>query len=449
MTAAFKDAITLCKSIMRNGFDAHIVNMQLQHELLEKTDCKEIDIATDMPLEELQKLFPALHNDDTDDALGMLTEEEMRFRFYRMHFSDSANPENILTRLTPTIINRLSSIGKLPPSLLAGMNSLSRPEDGNSYTGFDNFDTGSIKLEGLPDETLQTDYLLGIRALRHSANYDLPIEPNTWMAIVRASKNIVDYVPPRKIMFEWRKVEAESMAQFVMLMYRSTILHGILPEIAFLSRVKQLRNDSGKEETVFDHTVAAMKAYPEGEFHYDWLGTFALLFHEVGKLYTAEHYNNRWYFFEHHKVGSEVTRKILRRLQIRADEIDLICRLVRNHMRFEFMMTDKGIRRFKAQGETARLIEFSRAKIVAREDNYTAFNHNTKYLKRAETPEQMLEPLLNGNEIMEETSLAPGPHVGEIRQSLLKAQIEGKVNSRAGAIEFVKEFAKNIAGNKK
>ena len=83
-------------------------------------------------------------------------------------------------------------------------------------------------------------------------------------------------------------------------------------------------------------------------------------------------------------------------------------------MRFHFMLTDRGIRRFKALDEYPRLIAMSRADIQARDGSYTYFNHNMKYLERAETPEQMLEPLLNGNEIMSETKLAPGPLVGVI-----------------------------------
>ena len=67
-----------------------------------------------------------------------------------------------------------------------------------------------------------------------------------------------------------------------------------------------------------------------------------------------------------------------------------------------------------------------RADIEARDGSYTYFNHNSKYLTRAETDELLLEPLLNGNEIMEYTSLPPGPAVGTIREALLKAQVAGR-----------------------
>ena len=168
----------------------------------------------------------------------------------------------------------------------------------------------------------------------------------------------------------------------------------------------------------------------------------AMLFHDVGKLFTAEYFNGRWTYYQHHRVGAKVTRKILRRLHFAQEDSDLICHLVNHHMRFHFMMTDRGIRRFRAVGENQRLIAMSRADLQAREDSFTSFNHNMKYLGRAETPEQMLEPLLNGNEIMEETNLSPGPLVGSIRDALLEAQKAGIVVDRESALQFVRESAR-------
>ena len=442
MSHVFKDAVTICKTIMRNGYDAHIVNTPLQRELIHSLNQETIDIATDIPVAELVKLFPnMMEADASSKTLGSLFDNDTTYLFYRMHFSETAHPEEILTRLTPTILQRMSKVGPLPPSLLGGMRSL-LPLSTNPRQGFTDFSDGYIRFEGLPDETLKTDYLLGIRALRYAANFDLPIEPNSWLAIVRASQRILDYVPTQKIMMEWRKVSAENMWRFVKLLYDSHIMGGFIPEITGLSRVIHTKNDSGAQENVLQHTIDCVRCYPEGDLPYDWYGALAMLFHDIGKLYTAEYDDGRWFFYEHHRVGAEITRKILRGLHMRPEEIELICHLVRNHMRFSFMMTDKGIRRFKAQDENKRLIEMSRANIKARGDNYTAFNHNNKYLERAEMPERMLEPLLNGNEIMDFTGLKPGPHVGDIRQALLKAQVAGSVYSIDDAVQFVKEYAK-------
>ena len=310
---------------------------------------------------------------------------------------------------------------------------------------FEDFDkAGSVKLVGLPSKTLAKNYLLAIRALRYAANFDLPVNPHTWVSIIQSANRILDYVPAREIMEEWRKVAAESMWKFVQLLFEAQLLHGLMPEIAALSCIKQERNDDGDIESVFDHTIECMKRYPEEGFSMDWYGTLATMFHDVGKLYTAEHLNGRWTFYQHHRVGAGVTRKILRRLHFTSEDIDLICHLVRHHMMFHFMLTDRGIRRFKALPETERLIAMCRADIEARDGSYTYFNHNSKYLTRAETDELLLEPLLNGNEIMEYTSLPPGPAVGTIREALLKAQVAGEVTDRDSAIAFVKNYAAKL-----
>ena len=439
---SFKDAITICKTVMRNGYDAHVVNTPLQSELIEALGEQEIDLATNAPFDELSKLFPKLEEVESPfpALMGIMRENGYTYRFYLMNVAEASLPENSLTRLTPTILLRMQKLKPLPRTLVSGMSSLSAPEE-ERKSGFEDVAIGCIKLEGLPDETLRSNYLLGIRAFRLAANYELPIDPNSWMAIVRSAQAILDFVPIQEVMDEWRKVEAENMWKFVRMLFDSQILHGFLPEIAALSRVQQTRNDGGAEENVLEHTIECMRCYPEGEFHYDWFGTFAMLFHDVGKLYTAEFYDGRWTFYQHHRVGAQTTRKILRRLHMLPEDINLICHLVRNHMRFSFMMTDRGIRRFKAQDEYPRLMEMSRANIKARDDNYTAFNHNTKYLERAETSELMLEPLLNGNEIMVNTGLKPGPVVGQIRDALLTAQIAGEVTNRDEAVAFVRHMA--------
>jgi len=311
----------------------------------------------------------------------------------------------------------------------------------DTWDGFAKAQDGPIRLLGLPDETLRHNYKLAVRALRFAANYDVPIEPNTWLAIVRASVRVLDYVPASDIMAEWRMVGAESMHRFVRLLYDAHILQGLIPEVAALACVVQ-QNDKGIiNGNVFEHTLKGMELYPQESLHYDWLGTMAMLFHDVGKLFTAEFFEGRWTYYQHHKVGAKVTRKILRRLHFDIEDIDLICHLVNNHMRFHFMMTDRGIRRFKSVGETSRLMAMAKADLMAREDSFTSYNHNVKYLDRAETPEQMLEPLLNGNEIMEETRLSPGRLVGVIRDALLEAQKRGKVENREEAIVFVKQYA--------
>lgn len=441
MHQAIKDALSVCKTILRNGYDAHVINAPLQALLLEAKNAPlAVDIACEPPFERLRKLFPGANAGD-GQTIATLDQEGVLIRFYPLESGNCGHPELSLLRVTPSMLHAMDETqrsqirisGFCPP-----------PKTDDPYEGFANVKDGSIRLLGLPDETLRHDYLLAIRALRFAANFDVPIDANTWMAIIRAGTRVVDYVPASDIMEEWRKVAAESMHRFVGLLYDAHILQGLIPELAALAGVVQ-QNDKGEVNgNVFEHTLNCMRLYPEEGLHYDWLGTMAMLFHDIGKLFTAEFFDGRWTYYQHHRVGAKVTRKILKRLHFDLADTELICHLVNEHMRFHFMMTDRGIRRFKAMGETDRLIAMARADLLAREDSFTSFNHNTKYLGRAEMPEQLLEPLLNGNEIMTETRLAPGRLVGIIRDALLEAQKSGQVGAREDAVAFVRNYAAEL-----
>ena len=74
------------------------------------------------------------------------------------------------------------------------------PETLAVHDGFADLSAGEVRLIGLPDESLRQNYLRAVRALRFAANYGLPIEKNTWMAILRASRRVLDYVSAKDVM---------------------------------------------------------------------------------------------------------------------------------------------------------------------------------------------------------------------------------------------------------
>jgi hypothetical protein len=59
-----------------------------------------------------------------------------------------------------------------------------------------------------------------------------------------------------------------------------------------------------------------------------------------------------------------------------------------------------------------------------------------------EKPAETVSPprLLDGNEIMNEFDLKPGPRVGEVLEAIREAQATGKVDTREEALTFAKEW---------
>ncbi len=437
MQDPFKSALALCTTLIRNGFDAYIINAQLQQQVLNQTstsDTIEMDIAANASIDDLIKLFPETRTSGEPYALAALERDGFLFRFYPVDVVESSHPDTALARITMRLLRKLDETQELPTPLACSY----LPRATDEYEGFKDVDEGSICFKGLPDETLKQNYLRGVRALRFAANYHLPIEENTWISIIRGAQSLLDYVAFTDIMNEWRKVEAENMHAFVRMLFDTQILRGLMPEIAALSRLKQTKPD-GDEEIVFEHTLETMRRYPE-ELPYDWFGTFACMFKDVGKLYTAEYINGAWTFYQCHFVGAKVTRRILQRLRFDPVDTDLICLLVKNHDRFNYMLTDRGLQHFKALDEFPRLIEIARATIKATNGSYAAFNSNMKNLERTATPGEMPEPLLNGNEIMDFAGIRPGPAVGLIREALIAAQITGEVLTVPDAVEFIARY---------
>ncbi|MDC0335572.1 HD domain-containing protein [Pseudodesulfovibrio sp.] len=437
MSQPFKDAVGFCKTIMRNGYDAYVVNVRLQALTLDETgDEQELDICTEAGFSELKKYFPNIEASNDKGILGILVEGGVQYYFYPADVDDATYITETVSTMTPRLLKRLELRGDIPLSSVCPF----IPKAKDLYADFAEFSEGTIRFKGMPDQALKKDYALAYRAMRFAANFDKEIDANSWAAIVRNANHILEYVPMADFLDEWHKVEAEAMYRFFELLFDSMLLHGLIPEIASLSRVKQIKNpESGEEETVLQHTLDVMKAYPE-ELPYDWKGTVACLLHDVGKLYTAEYYDEKWNFLQHHRVGAKATRKILKRLRFEEQDIDLICELVQNHMRPHFMLTDKGIKRLRSLDEYPRVMEMVRADIKAREGSWREFNHNLKMVERADTPEHELEPFLDGNRIMEMAKLKPGPTIGKIRNELHKAQIAGDVLNVEQAEQFVLNY---------
>ncbi len=443
---ALKEAESICKTLFRNGFDAHIVNAPLQQRLISLGGEKAVDLACDCHYKLIAKIFPDAQPAPEDEPyVATLVHNGVLYRFYPLSDARSGHPELALLRMTPTLARAIPASERITMRLSGfGLGKASNEDD--PYDGFEPMATGEVKLAGLPDNTLHHNYVLGIRAMRFAANFDLPIEENTRLAIIRAVPRILDYVPASDILDEWRRVDAEAMYRFVMHMRDLHLLPGLIPELAALASVKHHRNKrTSEEEDLLTHTINCVRHYPESGFHYDWMGTLAMLFHDVGKPFTAEYLDGEWTFYQHHRVGAAVTRKILRRLHFPAEDIDLICDLVRSHMYYYFMLTDRGIRHFMSLDNYPRLVAMARADMLARDEMPTTFNHNQKYMERANIPEQMLEPLLNGNEIMQLCHIKPGPMVGLIRDALLKAQIAGDVTDMDTAREFVQRYGSQIS----
>lgn len=288
MHQALKDAITICKTFLRNGYDAHVINAPLQEHLLRQGGVPAVDIACEPDLDTLVRLFPAAVPEREKRALAVMEQDGVTYRFYPLEVAAAGHPELSLLRVTPTMIDRMSQEEKLDLRL----------------TGFGSPERTATPTKALPTSRAGPSALRACRtkrcvtitcwpcapcALRPTLT--CPLSPIPGWPLCGPPPACWTMCPPRTSWTNGAKVAAESMYRFVRLLYDAHILQGLIPEVAALSCLTQMRNKEGDTENVFEHTLACMRHYPEEDFHYDWLGTMAMLFHDVGKLYTGEFFD--------------------------------------------------------------------------------------------------------------------------------------------------------------
>jgi putative nucleotidyltransferase with HDIG domain len=192
---------------------------------------------------------------------------------------------------------------------------------------------------------------------------------------------------------------------------------------------------------------------------------FAALYHDVQKPATRSvDETGGIRFFDHDIQGAEIASQRARSFNLSNDEIDLIKKIVKQHMRFHFFTSRiesdkkepsrKAIYRFfRDSGETGvDLVLLGLADLrgtyghTLPQATWTAALDVARILLENywEKPEETISPprLLDGNELMMELSLEPGRIVGQLLEAIREGQATGKVSTRDEALKFARDEMK-------
>jgi poly(A) polymerase len=140
-------------------------------------------------------------------------------------------------------------------------------------------------------------------------------------------------------------------------------------------------------------------------------------------------------------VGEEMALAICRRFKLSNDETDHITWLVRAHMRFRDVrkMRIATLKRLFAEPLIDDLAQLIRADILGSHGDLSDYNWALERKREFESSGEKVKPLLTGDDL-QALGLTPGPRFKVILDSLLDAQLEGKVTNRDEAEKFVKDM---------
>ena len=307
-----------------------------------------------------------------------------------------------------------------------------------------------------PEVTFSDDPLRMMRCVRFATQLNFQIEDDTFDALGRMADRI-KIVSGERIEVDLNKIMMATHPSIGFeYLQRSGLLQIILPELAALDIVEKKEGRAHKNN--FYHTLEVLENVCRQGAPL-WLRWGALL-HDIGKTKTKRwEPKTGWTFHNHNYVGAKMVQDIFRRLKLPMGmEMRYVQKLVDLHMRpiaiADEEVTDSAVRRLlnDAGDDIDDLMTLCEADITSKNEvrkqlfleNFRMVREKLADLKEKDY-KRLLQPVIDGNEIMELFHLSPSREVGVLKQYLKDAVLDNKVeNERESLMRLLLEKAKEM-----
>lgn len=321
------------------------------------------------------------------------------------------------------------------------------------FNGMDDIRKKIIRTPLDPSITFSDDPLRMMRAIRFATQLDFDIEPTTFRSISENASRL-GIVSQERITDELNKIIlARKPSYGFKLLFQSKLLDQFFPEMVALQGVEYIGGNAHKDN--FYHTLQVLDNVAQVSDDL-WLRWAAIL-HDIAKPATKRyHPEHGWTFHGHEDRGARMVPKIFKRLKLPLnDRMLFVQKLVKLHLRPIALVgnvTDSAIRRllFEAGDDVDALMKLCRADITSKNvQKVTRFLNNfDKVEEKMNEVEQKdhirnFQPPVTGDEIIRTFNITPGRIVGEIKEQIKDAILEGTIrNNREEALELMHKIAR-------
>ncbi len=345
-------------------------------------------------------------------------------------------------QVSPTIHDQLKTVIEHKQATLNGVE-LS-PADYHVidlHQGWQDLTAKVVRTVGDPNLRFAEDALRMLRAIRLSVQLRFSIDQATLDAI-NQHHHLLSHVSPERIRVELNKMLVSSEPKrAIELLDQTDLLGEFLPELLTMRGVEQ----SGHHTTdVWTHSLDAVQACPSP----DPVVRLATLLHDISKPQTFRRQNGSITFYNHEIIGARVARDIGHRLKYSTRDCNRLFTLVRYHMfHYQPHDTDAAVRRFMRKvglnniDDILDLREADRLGSGARQTSWRLEEFKQRMIEQLNQPFDLNDLAIDGEDIMRELNLPPGPQIGQILRELQDKVLAGEVeNDKESLVSKLADF---------